>query len=308
MQTTEFQIDNACLEPVKNLVINANFSQTEKWLKETLAPYQGLVVEESAISEAKNDKAKINKVKSNIESVRKSVKSQYLAPLNRFEDECKKLTNVCDAAYKNINDQVAAFDEKRKQAKFSEIQTYFANIPKKHPEYADFNRIFDQRWLNSTFRIENAQELMTNFCKAVDSDVDAIKSLDSSAESFLLSEYMNGKTVSQIIAIDRQMKEAAEQKRRAEEERRIREEERKRMEAEIAAQTAQNHAEPLPEQGGFNPSDVVPELRQTVVPKEEVPEETEGLHTVNLWVRGTREQLALLSRLFHDAGVEYGAL
>lgn len=304
----DFVVEQEPLEQVKQLVLKANFEETKAALAEMVSPYQGMIVSPDAISNAKTDRAKIRKVSANIDSYRKSVKSIYEKPLKEFEAKCKELTGICDSAAGNLDAQIKRFEEEIKQAKLSEIQTYFSNIPKKHPEYADFNRIFDQRWLNSTFRIENAQELMTNFCKAVDSDVDAIKSLDSSAESFLLSEYMNGKTVSQIIAIDRQMKGAAEQKRRAEEERRIREEERKRMEAEIAAQSAQNHAETLPEQEGFNPTDVVPELRQTVVPKEEVPEETEGLHTVNLWVRGTREQLALLSRLFHEAGVEYGAL
>ena len=303
MASVDFVFDNTSLEPVKNLTLKANFDEMRTWLKDALSPYSGLVVEESALAEAKNDKAKINKLKTRIDSVRKEVKRQYTAPLEVFENECKSLTQICDISYKNINDQVNLFEDKRRQEKLTEIQNYFDLIPKKHdPSYYDFQKIYDPRWTNATSRIETAQELMVKYCHNIDSDIEAILSIGSPFEQYLLGEYKNGKTISQIIAMDRQMKEAQEAKRRQEEERKRLEESRmvREMEQKIE-QEASTHT--VPEEPD------VPDLsmiRRTVMPPE--PEQEIEQHTVNIWVRGTREQLAKLADLIDEAGLQYGAL
>ena len=304
MATGEFSFDSTSLEPIKGLALRANFAETKAWLQDALAPYAGLVVSEDAISEAKSDKAKINKLKNSIESVRKEVKRQYTAPLEIFESECKQLTGLCDNAYQNINSQVSKYEEKRKQDKLVSIKAYFDSIAKKHDiSYYDFNKIYDPRWLNSTVRIDTAQELMTNFCAAVDNDVDAILSLDSPFENYLLTEYKNGKTISQVVGIDRQMKQAQEEKKRreAEQAEKIREIERMKAKVKEGIENGSLQSVDIPT---IEPEE--PVLRQTIVPPE--PPVKDDLHTVSIWVRGTREQLAKLADLIDEAGLEYGAI
>ena len=307
MATVDFVFDNTSLEPINNLALKANFTETKAWLKDALAPYTGLVVSEDSVSEAKNDKAKINKLKGRIDSVRKTVKQLYSAPLVKFEEQCKQLTELCDGAYKNINDQVAKFDEQKRQQKISSLKSYFDQHQKKHPEYASWDRIYDPKWGNATSREDAAKEIIDKYIAAIDEDVDAILAMESGYDDYLLKEYKNGKSLSQIMAICTQMKRAEEEKKRREAEMKRQEEERLARVAEME----KRKYEPIPEA-----EDVDSDLnmvRRTVVPYESqnipangcAPEE---VYTVNLWVSGTKDQLAALSELFHQAGVEYGAL
>ena len=63
--------------------IESNFKETKEWLQQALAPYQGMVVTEDAIAEAKTKRAEINKVKDALEDKRKAVKKQWLEPYMR---------------------------------------------------------------------------------------------------------------------------------------------------------------------------------------------------------------------------------
>lgn len=297
-----FQVNQAALDVVKNTVIEANFAETKKALMDMVRPYAGMIVTEDAISSAKSDRAKIRKVEQNIDSYRKTVKNIYTQPLKEFEEKCKELTGICKNASDNLDYQIKEFDERKKQEKMAALKAYFDTMPKKHPEYAVWDRIANPKWANVTSRDDDAKAVIASYITAVDSDVDVILSLESPFEDYLLTEYRNGKTISQVMQTAQQMKQSAERKLREEAERKRMEEERIAREAEME----KRKYEPVPEA-----EDAESELnmvRRTVVPPEEIPSETEELHVVNLWVRGTRDQLALLSRLFHEAGVEYGAL
>lgn len=300
----EFVVDQTALDVVRNTVINANFDAVKADLTEMVKPYQNMIVSADAISSAKADRAKIRKVADNIDSYRKTVKKVYSEPLAAFEAKCKELTGICKTASDNLDGQIKGFEEEIRQQKIAGLKAYFDQHEKKHPGYAVWERIYDPKWGNATSREDAAKEIIDNYIAAIDSDVDAILAMESGYDEYLLKEYKNGKTVSQVIAICQQMKRAEEEKKR-------REAELKRMKEEMmtrVAETEKRKYEPIPEAEDID-SDLSM-VRRTVVPPTE-PQEgemTEPLHTVNLWVRGTRDQLAALSELFHQAGVEYGAL
>lgn len=302
-----FKVSQTALDVVRNTVIEANFEETKAALLEMVKPYAGMIVTEDAISSAKSDRAKIRKVEQNIDSYRKTVKNVYTQPLKEFEEKCKQLTSICKDASDNLDGQIKEFDERRKQEKIGVLKAYFDNLPKKHPEYAFWERIMNPKWANATSRDDDAKSLIDGYVAAVDSDVEVILSLESPFEDYLLTEYKNGKNISQVMQIAQQMRQAAERKQREEAERKRLEEERIAREAEMQ----KRKYDPIPET-----DDVESELnmvRRTVVPPEEsltplTDEMTEELYTVNLWVRGTREQLAALSDMFHSAGVTYGSL
>ncbi len=299
-----FKVDQTALDLVKNTVIEANFEETKTALMDMVKPYAGMIVTEDAVSSAKTDRAKIRKVEQNIDSYRKTVKNIYTQPLKEFEDKCKQLTSICKTASDNLDSQIKEFDERKKQEKLDALKAHFDALPKKHAEYAFWERIMNPKWGNATAREDDAKSLIEGYVAAVDSDVDVILSLESPWEDYLLTEYKNGKSISQVMQIAQQMRQAAERKQREEAERKRLEEERIAAEAEMQ----KRKYEPIPEV-----EDVESELnmvRRTVVPPEEpqTGEMTEELYTVNLWVRGTKDQLAALSEMFHAAGVTYGSL
>ena len=67
-------------------IIENNGEEVKAWLAEVMQKYDGLVVTPESIRSAKDDKAKLNKLRTALEERRKEVKRDYLAPYMAFEE------------------------------------------------------------------------------------------------------------------------------------------------------------------------------------------------------------------------------
>ena len=152
-----FDIDNTSLETVRQLVINANFDEMEAALKEMIAPYANMVVTEDTMSQAKADRAKINKVSASIDDRRKMVKKIYSEPLKAFEEKCKRLTAVCDSGSHNLDVQIKEYEARSKAEKLRSLQDYFDAHEKHFPEFSVFEQCVNAKWTNATYPIKPDQ-------------------------------------------------------------------------------------------------------------------------------------------------------
>lgn len=314
MAELNFTVDQTALDVVRNTVIEANFEEVKAALTEITAPYKNMIVSEDAIDLAKKDRAKIRKVSDNIDSYRKTIKKIYTEPLSVFEDKCKKLTGICKEASDNLDTQVKKFEEKRKQDKFNELESHFNALPKTYSEYVTYGTVFNERWGNVGYKIEDAKKEIEDYVNRVDTEVASIKVMGAEFVPELLLYYKAGHSLGEVVSHMNELKTMKETKERQERERIAREQERARIQAEteecirreVVVRQVQQY-EPIPQVDDDVESDLN-NIRRTVVPAR--VQETDGteLHTVNIWVQGTREQLANLSELLHQAGVTYGAL
>ena len=76
--------------------IDFNFEELKGQLAESLALYTGLVVTEDGIKGAKEDRAKLNKLREALENKRKEVKRECMAPYTDFEAKVKELVGLID--------------------------------------------------------------------------------------------------------------------------------------------------------------------------------------------------------------------
>ena len=76
--------------------IDFNFEALKLGLSQSLAKYDGLVVTEDDIKGAKDDRAKLNKLREALEAKRKEVKRECMAPYNDFEAKVKELVALVD--------------------------------------------------------------------------------------------------------------------------------------------------------------------------------------------------------------------
>lgn len=179
------------LETALPAEIGFNFEELKTELTERLHHYNTLVVTEDAIKEAKTDLAKLRKLKDAIETRRKEVKRQCMAPYNAFETQVKELTALIDAPVAAINGQVKAFEEQEKEKKLREIEAvYDEQVPSSFKEIIPLERILDPRWLNKGTTMKSIQEEIGARMQRVNVDMTILDMVDPKYLAAVRTKYI----------------------------------------------------------------------------------------------------------------------
>lgn len=225
MKEITFEVDNTALQTVSGLVINANWDEMKKSLSELVEPYKSVIVTEDAIADAKGTRARLNKLKGNIDDYRKTVKKLYSAPLTAFENKCKELTGICDEGISNLDKQVKEFEAERQKKKDEHLREVYSGIIGENSEYLPYEKIFNQRWLNVTYAEEDIVSEMTAAAEKVANEVEVVSSLSEVYKEVLLRKYKQTLNLAEVVrlnneiaAADKRAEEAQREKERAAEE------------------------------------------------------------------------------------------
>lgn len=309
MAELNFIIDQTALDTVKNTTISANFDEMKEALTEFAEPYKHVIVSEDAIGIAKADRARIRSVSSHIDSYRKAVKNVYTEPLKAFEAKCKELTAICDEAAQNIDTQVKAYEQKRKEEKLFLLRDYFDNQQKnmKYPEFIEWETIQNPKWANTTYSVENAHKDIDIACMGTDRDVQQIVDLSSEFQLSLLNEYKRTHNVFDAFHLQERLaaEKKKEEERQAEMARRKAEAEaRAKAEAEARAK-AKAEAETVPNDAPVD----MPELNvEEELLAEPEPVAAEPRYITTLQVEGTAREVSSLENLLKTLRVPYRIL
>lgn len=224
--------------------IQWNKEELEAAVRAKIAGYENVVYTEENIKAAKNDRAELNKLIKAIEERRKQVKNIINEPYAVFEAELKEITALINEPVALIDQQVKAFEEKQKEEKKAAIKaTYDENIGDL-AEVLPFEKIFDSRYLNQTYKLATAQKEIVDKIDTVKTDLETIDSLDSKYKLNAKDVYIKTLDLSKALA-DLEEKLEADKRRKAEEEaeRKRQEEIRKQKEAEEQAKREAEEAE-----------------------------------------------------------------
>lgn len=268
--------------------IDFNFEELKTELAERLEHYNGLVVTDDGIKEAKADRARLNKLRTAIDSRRKDIKKEYLKPYNDFEGKIKELTLLIDQPIKAIDTQLADYEERRKEAKMGRIKAaYLMSVPEEIADIIPLERILDQKWLNATTTMKAVEEDLENWTKRVNADLLALDTIEPKYQAAVKQKYIESLDVTRAIAHRDQLKEAEEAFRAREAEKKAREEE---MAALKAKREAEAKSEPQTDK-----------LNITSEKMREIPmEPQEKLYALRLEFHVTRDQ-AIALREFIDS-------
>lgn len=224
--------------------IQWNKEELEAAVRAKIAGYENVVYTEENIKAAKNDRAELNKLIKAIEERRKQVKNIINEPYAVFEAELKEITALINEPVALIDQQVKAFEEKQKEEKKAAIKaTYDENIGDL-AEVLPFEKIFDSRYLNQTYKLATAQKEIVDKIDTVKTDLETIDSLDSKYKLNAKDVYIKTLAENKRLA-DLEEKLEADKRRKAEEEaeRKRQEEIRKQKEAEEQANREAEEAE-----------------------------------------------------------------
>ena len=290
--------------------IQWNKEELEAAVRAKIAGYENVVYTEENIKTAKNDRAELNKLIKAIEERRKQVKNIINEPYAVFEAELKEITALINEPVALIDQQVKAFEEKQKEEKKAAIKaTYDENIGDL-AEVLPFEKIFDRRYLNQTYKLATAQKEIVDNKRLADLEEKLEADKRRKAE-----EEAERKRQEEI----RKQKEAEEQAKREAEE-----EERKAAEAKKAQEAAAEveQTEPQSEIGKVIESIERSAFSQAIAreaqaapteqavdpfaPKEEPKQEKK--YRVRFFADGTKEQLGKLIAFMNENNIKYGKI
>lgn len=239
-------------------VIKWNKEELEAAVRHKIAAYQNVVYTEDNMKQAKADRAELNKLTKAIEERRKMVKKIINEPYEVFEAELKEILALIQEPVGIIDRQVKAFEDQQKEEKKKSIQKSYDEVIGDLAEVLPFERVFDIRYLNQTYKLATAQAEVKAKVEKVRTDLETIDSLESKYKLNAKDVYIKTLDLSKALAENKRLsdleekleaekrrkaEEEAERKRLAEERRRAAEERAKAEEEQRKALEAQKKAE-----------------------------------------------------------------
>ena len=241
METFELRIS-----PIKTGEINIeNYDEAKAYIMDKVETYKNAYYSEDQKELAKDDRARLNKLKKAISDMRIAKKKEYLEPFNDFEEKMKELAGLTDEALEQIDEQVKVFDEKRKAEKQKAIEELFDSIG--FQNFVTLEKIQDPKWLNASASMKSIEEQMRSRMYEIGNGVLTLSQLPEFG--FEATEvFKETLDINKAISEAKRMSEIAKAKAEAEARRKAEEEARKaaaeaRRQAEEERTTQEKAAE-----------------------------------------------------------------
>lgn len=273
--------DGQALPPVK-----WNYDELKQQLTEGLAAYKGRVYTDDTITQAKKDRAALNKLATAIDDKRKDMKARYLQPYQDFEAQAKELAQMVKTQAAEIDAQVKAYEQHRKDEKLAKIKELYTAIIGKLANLVPYERLHESRWLNVTTSMTTITEEMG---VKIEQAAAGLKAIDELGLEDDLAEQVKG-----VFLRDFDFVAAIAEKNRI-----IKQ--REELARYKAAQTAQDAQE---SEQGKPTLEVTQECAQAVSAQSAA--QAGKLIQLDFRVWATASQLALLKKCLKDHHIKYG--
>lgn len=163
--------------------IQWNYDEVKQWVEDGLQAYKGRVYTNDTITEAKKDRANLNKLATAIDDKRKEMKALYLAPYEQFEAEAKELVNMIKTVSMEIDAQVRAYDDFRKEEKKQFIiEQIYKPLIGNLAELVPYDKLHNPKWLNVTTSCADVGDDMARTVEKIENGLKAIDQLNLEAD------------------------------------------------------------------------------------------------------------------------------
>lgn len=162
--------------------IEFNFPELKRELEDKVSVYANMVYSEDQIKIAKTDIASLRKLDKALTEERIRVKKEILEPYEEFELKMKVLSGIIGEAISNIDVQIKAQEEKKKSEKKSAIESFFNGLENK-PDWLEFDRIFDEKWLNVTVSMPVIHDTITTRIRLIRQDLNTLSTMPFAFEA-----------------------------------------------------------------------------------------------------------------------------
>ena len=176
-------------------VIQINFEEVKETLSQKLTEYKGLVVTEETIPVCKKILADLNKEAKQIDTFRKEIKKEMSKPIKEFEDKCKELVTLYDNVKIPIKENLAFYEDKRKQERQNLINELIKEYRAEFNVPDSWDLSLNSSYLNKTVSQKAIRDTIKMKCLEYENLVEKkqrdyqliINHLDSTNQAFGLS-------------------------------------------------------------------------------------------------------------------------
>lgn len=187
--------------------IEYNHEDIKAELSMSLEKYNNIVVTEEGIKEAKADRAKLNKLKSALDSKRKEVKNLCLAPYIEFETNINELIEMVDKPIKAIDVQIKEFENTKKESKRKDIEVVYCDNIEEFKELIPLENIFKNKWLNATYKMSDIALEIESIVVNARSALSFIDSLNTEFKAQITDVYFQTLDINKVIAENKRLTE-----------------------------------------------------------------------------------------------------
>ena len=155
--------------------IKWNNEELKQEIQAAMADYQNIVVTPETEKDSKALRAKLNKLRTAIETARKDMKGRVMEPLKVFEAQVKEVEEPIDTAIGNLDGQLAEIKTMKQERKRREIEERFASG--QFPEWLTLEQLWDDKWLNATVTIDKIISDMDEKVRVINGNLMTIAAL-----------------------------------------------------------------------------------------------------------------------------------
>lgn len=138
--------------------IQWNYEAVKQWIDDGLAKYKGIVYTPDTIAQAKKDRADLNRLVDAIATKRREMKAHYLQPYEEFEAQAKELEAMVKTVSAEIDAQVKAYENFKKEEKLGEIKRLYETMIGNLARLVPYEKLHNPKWLNVTCSMSAATE------------------------------------------------------------------------------------------------------------------------------------------------------
>ena len=166
--------------------IRWNYDDLKTAIAAKVEDYKGLTYTDEQMTEAKKDRAELNRFRSALDAKRKEIKKRCLAPYETFEAQMKELTHLVDEPIGMIDSQLAEYDNRLRAEKETQIEALFEAA--QFQPFVTLDRIKDPRWLNRSYSLKQVEQDMHARKEQISNDVYLINKLPESKAALVIYE------------------------------------------------------------------------------------------------------------------------
>ena len=276
--------------------IKWNNDEIKKEVAEKVEYYKTLVYTDTQIKDAKRDRAALNKFVQALETKRKEIKKQCLAPYEEFERQMKEIIAIVNEPIRLIDGQIKEYDAQKRAEKLEKIKELFYQAG--FPDWLEFERVFVDKWLNTTTTLKSIEVDMRTKLDEINKNLVTLSNLPEFG--FEATEvYKDTLDISKAISEGQRLSEI--QKRKAEQEA-AREAARKAAEEEKARQEFAQHMNPP-----VDPDDLPGQMNITDFPEAmpDEPQEQSDRQWIGFKAYLTVEDAQAIANLFATRKIMY---
>lgn len=200
--------------------IDFNFEALKEGLTERLELYRGLVVTEDSIKAAKEDRAKLNKLREALETKRKEIKKECMVPYTRFETRIKELVALIDQPIAAIDGQLKGYEDKRRSEKREAALAIYEETIGDLRTLLPFERLWQDAWYNTSVSMKKVREaILAAETKAV-GDLKVLATVESEFAEAVKLKYLENLDLHAALAERARLQTEAKRLREYEEQQR----------------------------------------------------------------------------------------